>query len=76
MEQCWCSGTFIIIFLKAYCSCSFEVCRLLPTPPPPSPVLGRGATFPSAVQTFSSWVEGSAKAAVSGVGLPERDMGT
>jgi hypothetical protein len=37
-------GFYLFIFKKAYCSCSFEVCRLLPTSIPGS---GAGQHFSS-----------------------------
>lgn len=78
MKPCWFSRDiyYYYFFKKAYCSCSFEVCRRLPTPYPHLGFWGGAPLFQAAVQTLIGWVEGSAKAAVSDVGLPEGDMGT
>ena len=64
----------LLFFKKAYCSCSFEVCRLLPNPH--SGFWGGAVLFHTAAQALTSCVEGAAGAAVSGGGLSAEDTGT
>lgn len=63
-----------LLFFKAYCSCSFEVCRLLPNPHPG--FWGGAALFYAPAQALTSCVEEAAVAAVSGGGLMAGDTGT
>lgn len=78
MKPCWFSRDIYFYFFKKHIAAA-ALKFAAASPPPLTPHLGfwGGAPlFQAVVQTLSRWVEGSAKAAVSGFGLPEGDMGT